>query len=75
LSAPTSPALAQLLSLSHRSHLLARPPILSFALADRWVPSVGPFLSKPPVHDLRVAVDSAPTTLAEAAPVPTPTFF
>jgi hypothetical protein len=67
--------LVQLLSLSCGSRLPARPPVHSSALADRWVLSIGPFLSELLVHDLRVAVDSAPTTHAEAAPVPTPAFY
>jgi hypothetical protein len=75
LSAPTSPALAQLLSLSRGSRLPARPPVHTSALTDRWVPSVGLFPSEPLVHDLRVIVDSAPTTHAEDAPDPTPAFF
>jgi hypothetical protein len=75
LSAPTSPALAQLLSLSRGSRLPARPPVRSSALTDRWVPSVGLFPSEPLVHDLRVVVDSAPTTHAEDAPDPTLAFF
>jgi hypothetical protein len=75
LSALTSSAQAQLLSLSRGSRLLERPPIHSSALADQWVPSVGPFPSKPPTHDPRVAVDSAPTTHAKVALVPTSVFF
>jgi hypothetical protein len=75
LSVPTSPALVQLLLLSRGSHLPARPPVHSSALADRWVPSVEPFLSEPPMHDLRVAVDFAPMMHAEAAPIPISTFF
>jgi hypothetical protein len=75
LSVPTSPALVQLLSLSRGSHLPARPLVHSFGLADRWVPSVRHFPSEPPAHDLRVAVDSTPTTHVEAALVPTLAFF
>jgi hypothetical protein len=68
LSAPISPTRTQPLSLYHGSRLPARPSVLSFALADRWVPSVGPFPSEQPVHDLRVVVESAPH-------VPTPAYF
>jgi hypothetical protein len=75
LSTPTQSAHAQLLLLSRGSRLLARPPVHSSALTDRWVPSVGPFPSEPSAHDLRVAVDSTPTTHAEATPIPTPSFF
>jgi hypothetical protein len=75
LSAPTLPALMELLSLSRGFRWPARSPVLSFTLANRWVPSVGLFPSEQPVHDLRVAVDSAPTMHAKAAPVPTPAYF
>jgi hypothetical protein len=75
LSALISPTRTQSLSLYHGSRLLARPLVLSCALANRWVLSVGPFPSEPPVHDLRFSVQSAPTTHAAATPVPTPAYF
>jgi hypothetical protein len=75
LSVSISSVLVHLLSLSHGPRSSARPPVRSPALADPWVPSVGPFSPKPPSHHPRIVVDSAPTTPAKAAPIPTPTPF
>jgi hypothetical protein len=75
LSAPNSSACTSLPSLSRGPRLSARPPVYSPALADRWVPSVEPIPSELPAHDPRVAVDSASTTHAEAASVPTSALF
>ena len=49
-------------------------PVRSSALTGPWAPPVGLIPPELPVHAPRIAVDSVPTTHAEATPVPTPAF-
>jgi hypothetical protein len=71
LSAPISSECTSLTSLSHGPHSSARPPVYLPTLADRWVPSVGPFPSEPPVlHTM-----DAPTSARFPAQTHTPEPF